>query len=104
MGGLPIDTQRPRLRRAIRDYISCVEPVDAVVRAVEHINFWTELTKRLILLLRGLPRNGLLTIVPGQKRWRVSYGLATRSQQTRLAVPRRALDCLTPRRKFPTPT
>lgn len=103
IGGLPIATQPPALRRAIREYISCPEPADAVVRAVEHSNFWTESTKLPILLLRGLLGNGLLTYVLGQKRWRVNYGLATRSPPTRLAVPYRALDCPTPRSEFSHP-
>lgn len=103
IGGLPIGTQAPALRRDIREYILRAEPSDAVVRAVEGSNFWTESTKPLILLLRGLLGLGLLTFVLAQKRWRVNYGLATRSPPTRLAVPYRALDCPSPRSEFSHP-
>lgn len=103
IGGLPIGTQSPALRRAIREYISCAEPADVVVHTVERSNFWTESTKPLVLLLRGLLGHGLLTFVLAQKRWRVNYGLATRIPPTRLAVPYRALDCPTPRSEFSHP-
>ena len=101
--GLPVGTQPPALRRAIRDYISCAEPTAAVVNTVEDSSFWTGSTRPILLLLRGLLANGLLTFVLAQKRWRVNYGLATRCPPTRLAVPYRARDCPAPRSEFSHP-
>lgn len=66
-------------------------------------SFWSDATKRPLLLLRGLLAGGILGFV-FSKRWRVNYGFDQgRNPPTRLAVPYRAKDCPSARSEFSHP-
>ncbi|EGP88529.1 uncharacterized protein MYCGRDRAFT_85558 [Zymoseptoria tritici IPO323] len=73
------------------------------VSAIQASVFWSDHTKGPLLLLRGLFAGGILEFVFGAKRWRVNYGLTTRSPLTKLAVPYRAKDTPSPRSEFSHP-
>jgi hypothetical protein len=102
--GLPIHRQDLPFKRAFFNYVTQVSPTEAAIRAVEWSEFWTESTKNIALLLRGLFAGNVLGFAFAQKRWRVNYGLdLTRVPPSRLAVPYRAKDVPTPRAEFSHP-
>ncbi|KAI0199126.1 hypothetical protein F4808DRAFT_433446 [Astrocystis sublimbata] len=107
LNGFPIARQHEHVRDAIFKYISQYNLSPEEVRDVEESGdgvFWTESTKPLLFLLRGILAGGVLTFALGRKRWRVDYGLATdRTPPTKLAVPFRAKDNPTPRSEFSHP-
>ncbi|KAJ8131228.1 hypothetical protein O1611_g2397 [Lasiodiplodia mahajangana] len=105
--GFPIARQQEHVRKAVFKYITQYNLSPDEVRAIEESGdggFWTESTKPLLFLLRGILAGGLLAFALGQKRWRVNFGLTTtRTPPTRLAVPYRAKDNPTPRSEFSHP-
>ncbi|KAI1366807.1 hypothetical protein F5Y08DRAFT_112758 [Xylaria arbuscula] len=107
LGGFPIARQQAHVREAVFKYISQYNLNAEDISAVETSGdgeFWTESTKPLLFLIRGILAGGVLTFALSRKRWRVDYGLATdRSPPTKLAVPYRAKDNPTPRSKFSHP-
>ncbi|KAI1428155.1 hypothetical protein F5Y12DRAFT_790732 [Xylaria sp. FL1777] len=104
--GFPIARQRKQVREAVFKYITQYSLSQEDINAAEEAGngpLWTESTKSLLLLIRGILAGGLLTFVLS-KRWRVNFGLATaRTPPTRLAVPYRAKDNPTPRSEFSHP-
>lgn len=94
--------QSSQQRNAIFAYITRLEPDDETVCIVESGEFW-DASKSAILLLRGILVGGVLAFTLSQKRWRVNYGLASRSPPTKLAVPYRAKDNPSPRSEFSHP-
>ncbi|KAJ4208350.1 hypothetical protein NW767_001454 [Fusarium falciforme] len=104
MSGFPIAHQPPKIREAVRRYITQWELSPEEVESVEQSLFWGETTMNHILLLRGLLSGGILSFALGQKRWRVNYGTDPhRETKTLLAVPYRAKDNPTPRSEFSHP-
>jgi len=95
------------VRDAVLTYISKFDLTLQDIRLVESSttgSFWTESTKGILLLLRGLFAAGVLSFAFGQKRWRVNYGLdSSRTPSTKLAVPYRAKDSPSPRSEFSHP-
>ncbi|PHH66135.1 hypothetical protein CDD81_198 [Ophiocordyceps australis] len=99
--GLPIAHQPRQIKERIRVYITKLALSREEAAAVEEGPFWSEITIKPILLLRGLLAGGILAFALGQKRWRVNYGIdETREKKIRLAVPFRAKDSPTPRSEF----
>ncbi|KAI2625249.1 hypothetical protein GGS21DRAFT_314838 [Xylaria nigripes] len=107
LDGFPVARQKMRVRMAISKYITQYSLTRDEISAVEESGdggFWTESTKPLLFLLRGLLAGGVLLFALSQKRWRVNFGLATtRIPRTQLAVPYRAKDSPTPRSEFSHP-
>lgn len=104
MAGFPIARQPPKIRNAIRKYITQWDLSPEESEEVEHGRFWDESTINHILLLRGLLAGGILAFALSQKRWRVNYGLdPNREKMTKLAVPYKAKDSPTPRSEFSHP-
>ncbi|KAJ3543984.1 hypothetical protein NM208_g3286 [Fusarium decemcellulare] len=104
MTGFPINRQTPKIREAVRRYITLWALRPKMIKAVEKSLFWTGTTISYILLLRGLFAGGILVFALGQKRWRVNYGTdSNRETKTKLAVPFRAKDNPTPRSEFSHP-
>ncbi|TKA64819.1 hypothetical protein B0A55_11903 [Friedmanniomyces simplex] len=105
--GFPIARQSQAVRDAVFKYIVKFDLTLEEIQSVEHTgpeSFWTESTKEMLLLLRGLFAAGVLSFVFGQKRWRVNYGLdSSRTPDTKLAVPYRAKDNPSPRSEFSHP-
>ncbi|SMR51553.1 unnamed protein product [Zymoseptoria tritici ST99CH_3D1] len=101
--GLPLPQQAQPLREAVLVYITKPELAKEEISAVQKSVFWSEHTKGALLLLRGLFAGGILEFVFGGKRWRVNYGLTSRSPLTKLAVPYRAKDTPSPRSEFSHP-
>ncbi|KLU86149.1 hypothetical protein MAPG_05168 [Magnaporthiopsis poae ATCC 64411] len=104
--GLPIARQGDGSRAALFTYMTKQDLTPEEIAAVEipgARSFWSESTKRPLLLLRGLLAGGVLGFV-FSKRWRVNYGLDQgRNPPTRLAVPYRAKDCPSARSEFSHP-
>jgi hypothetical protein len=103
LDALQVSRQPEEIRKAVYTYITKVELTAAEVDAVESSLFWTDTTKLPLLLVRGIIACGVLEFVLGQKRWRVNYGLASRTPPTQLAVPYRAKDSPSPRSEFSHP-
>ena len=102
MDGFHMSRESQAMRDAIFEYITEVEPDKDAVSLVEAGEFWIAY-KAQILLLRGTLAGGILAFALGQKRWRVNYGLASRSPPTKLAVPYRAKDSPSARSEFSHP-
>ena len=100
---LQVARQPAKVRNAIYTYITKVGLDDKEIDAVECGEFWMETTRAPILLLRGILAGGVLVFALSQKRWRVNYGLASRTPTTRLAVPYRAKDSPSLRSEFSHP-
>ncbi|KAI1283285.1 hypothetical protein F5Y07DRAFT_408682 [Xylaria sp. FL0933] len=104
--GFPIVRQQDHVREAVFKYITKYDLSQEEINAAEEAGdgpLWTESTKSLLLLLRGILAGGVLTFVLS-KRWRVNFGFATaRTPPTKLAVPYRAKDNPTPRSEFSHP-
>lgn len=100
---LQISRQPEKIRKAIHTYITKAELSESEISAVEKSLFWTEATKLPLLLIRGIIACGILEFVLAQKRWRVNYGLASRTPPTQLAVPYRAKDSPSLRSEFSHP-
>ncbi|POS70805.1 hypothetical protein DHEL01_v210801 [Diaporthe helianthi] len=100
---LQVSRQPEEIRKAVYSYITKAELDEAEIHAVEDSFFWTDTTKSSLLLIRGIVACGVLEFVLGQKRWRVNYGLASRTPPTQLAVPYRAKDNPSPRSEFSHP-
>lgn len=100
---LQISRQPEETRKAIHTYITKAELSESEINAVEKSLFWTESTKLPLLLIRGIIACGVLEFVLAQKRWRVNYGLASRTPPTQLAVPYRAKDSPSLRSEFSHP-
>jgi hypothetical protein len=100
---LQIARQSTKVRNAVYNYITKFELDDDEIAAVEGAEFWTNTTKPPLLLLRGILAGGVLTFALSQKRWRVNYGLASRTPHTRLAVPFLAKDSPSLRSEFSHP-
>ncbi|KAK7696887.1 hypothetical protein SLS64_014115 [Diaporthe eres] len=98
-----VSRQPEEIRMAVHTYITKIQLSAAEISAVEHSLFWTETTKPPLLLIRGIIACGVLEFVLGQKRWRVNYGLASRTPPTQLAVPYRAKDSPSLRSEFSHP-
>lgn len=98
-----VSRQPEEIRKAVRSYITKASLNVAEISAVEKTPFWTERTKPSLLLIRGIIAYGVLEFVLGQKRWRVNYGLASRTPPTQLAVPYRAKDSPSLRSEFSHP-
>lgn len=67
---LPISRQSKTARQAVRAYILKQELSSEEISSVEDTGpagFWTETTKNLLLLLRGLFAGGILSFCFGQK-------------------------------------
>jgi hypothetical protein len=91
--GFAIGLQPAATRADILIYITRPELAPEEISRVEQGNFFTEVTRGPLLLLRGLLAVGILAFALSAKRWRVNYGVdATRDPNTRLAVPYRAKD------------
>jgi Protein of unknown function (DUF3638)/Protein of unknown function (DUF3645) len=107
VGALTISRQPEQSRSAILLYLLNAELSTQQIQAVENdgpASFWTESTKDLLLLMRGLLAGGILAFSFGQKRWRVNYGPDhTRRPSTNLSVPYRAKDNPAPRSEFSHP-
>ncbi|RYC61027.1 hypothetical protein CHU98_g5182 [Xylaria longipes] len=107
LDGFPIARQQEHVRDAVFEYITKYNLSSEEISAVEESGnrgFWTESTKPLLLLLRGILAGGVLAFALSRKRWRVDFGLATdRTPPTKLAVPYRAKDNPTPRSEFSHP-
>lgn len=103
LDGLPLSRQSEETRSAVHLYIIKFELDAAEISAVEDSPFWTKTTKPALLLIRGIIACDVLNFVLSQKRWRVNYGVATRTPPTRLAVPYRAKDSPSPRSEFSHP-
>ncbi|KAI1437155.1 hypothetical protein GGR50DRAFT_115572 [Xylaria sp. CBS 124048] len=107
LDGFPAARQRKDVRDAIFKYITKYSLTQDEISAVEKSGggrFWTEATKPLLFLIRGILAGGVLEFALSQKRWRVNFGLATaRTPPTQLAVPYRAKDSPTPRSEFSHP-
>lgn len=104
MPGFPIAHQPPKIRNAVRTYITQSSLSSEECGEVELSRFWGETTMPSILLLRGLFAGGILAFALAQKQWRVHYGLdPIRDKKTLLAVPYKAKDCPTPRSEFSHP-
>ncbi|KAI8263016.1 hypothetical protein K4K58_013222 [Colletotrichum sp. SAR11_239] len=104
MPGFPIVHQPPKIRNAVRTYITQSSLSSEECEEVELSRFWGETTMPTILLLRGLFAGGILAFALAQKQWRVHYGLdPIRDKKTLLAVPYKAKDCPTPRSEFSHP-
>lgn len=103
LGKLQIARQPAKVRRAVYVYITKFELDTEEIDAVEGEGFWTDATKGPLLLLRGILAGGVLVFTLSQKRWRVNYGLASRTPSTRLAVPYRAKDSPSLRSEFSHP-
>ncbi|KAJ9225449.1 hypothetical protein DTO169C6_2182 [Paecilomyces variotii] len=104
--GFPVARQCQAVRDAVRTYITQWELTSDQVRQVEGFKggFWSDSTRDVLFLLRGLLAGGIIAFVFGQKRWRVNYGLTTaRDPPTKLAVPYRAKDSPTLRSEFSHP-
>lgn len=101
--GLPTSSQSDTVRASLFKYITTPDLTPEQTAAVETSAFWTANTKQALLLTRGLLAGGILQFVFCLKRWRVTYGLTTRSPATRLAVPYRAKDSPSPRSEFSHP-
>lgn len=99
--GFPITRQDDNVRDSVYTYITRMDLSDDEIECVEEAGvsgFWTDSTKDVLLLFRGLFAGGILAFAFGQKRWRVHYGLtSTRTPPTKLAVPYRAKDSASPR-------
>ncbi|KAL4918900.1 hypothetical protein BDW62DRAFT_200299 [Aspergillus aurantiobrunneus] len=101
---LSVSWQPEVTRKAVRSYILKLDLSAQEASAVEGSSFWTETTKDLLLLLRGLLAGGVLASCLGQKRWRVNYGPHdSREPPTKLAVPYRAKDNPALRSEFSHP-
>lgn len=105
--GFPVARQSKATRMAVYKYMTefflTAEEVNQVEREGDE-SFWTESTRKPLLLLRGLIAGGVLSFAFGSKRWRVNYGLdVKRIPKTKLAVPFRAKDNPTPRSEFSHP-
>ncbi|KAI1749778.1 hypothetical protein F4782DRAFT_533039 [Xylaria castorea] len=107
LDGFPIARQQDHVREAVFQYITQYNLSPEEISAVEEAGnggFWTESTKPLLLLLRGILAGGVLVFALSRKRWRVDYGLANdRTPPTKLAVPYRAKDNPSPRSEFSHP-
>ncbi|KAI3342590.1 hypothetical protein F4824DRAFT_113897 [Ustulina deusta] len=107
LDGFPIARQQQHVREAVFNYITQFNLSEEEINAAEKPGnepLWTESTKSLLLLLRGILAGGVLAFVLGQKRWRVNFGFAkVRTPPTKLAVPYRAKDNPTPRSEFSHP-
>lgn len=103
LGSLQVSRQPQKIRKAVHAYISHPELSKEEISAVEGSLFWTETTKEPLLLIRGVIACGILEFVLAQKRWRVNYGLASRTPPTQLAVPYRAKDSPSLRAEFSHP-
>ncbi|OQN95706.1 hypothetical protein B0A48_18454 [Cryoendolithus antarcticus] len=101
--GFQISRQPVEIRRAVCVYITKTNLSPAEVDLVERSLSWTETTKSPLLLIRGMIAGGILGFALGQKRWRVNYGLASRSPPTQVAVPYRAKDQPSPRSEISHP-
>ncbi|KAK5126609.1 hypothetical protein LTR85_009543 [Meristemomyces frigidus] len=105
--GFPIARQPQAVRDAVLTYITKLDLTPQETELVENSgagSFWTESTKGVLLLLRGLFAAGVLSFAFGQKRWRVNYGLdPSRHPPTKLAVTYRAKDNPSPRSEFSHP-
>jgi hypothetical protein len=102
LGGIQMSRQSERMRDEIFSYITTLNLPKGTKRFVEGGDF-SETSKTSILLLRGILAGGVLAFVLGQKRWRVNYGLASRTPSTKLAVPYRAKDSPSLRSEFSHP-
>lgn len=100
---LQISRQPEEMRNAVYIYITKAQLSLSEINAVEKSLFWTEATKLPLLLIRGIIACGVLEFVLAQKRWRVNYGLASRTPPTQLAVPYRAKDSPSLRSEFSHP-
>ncbi|TKA22405.1 hypothetical protein B0A50_07911 [Salinomyces thailandicus] len=103
LDGLHFSRLTETLRKAIFRYITQIRLSDAEKNAVEGTTFWSTTTSSPLLLLRGILACGVLEFALSQKRWRVNYGLTTRTPPTRLAVPYLAKDSPSPRSEFSHP-
>lgn len=106
LDGFPLGRQTETVQKDMYAYMIQLDPTSAEVDVVQNggpTGFWSEGTKSVILLLRGLLGGGVLAFVFGQKRYRVNFGLAARTPSTKLAVPFRAKDSPTPRSEFSHP-
>ncbi|KAK8044597.1 hypothetical protein PG993_004621 [Apiospora rasikravindrae] len=101
----PISHQSQEARDLIFSYITQLKVDEDVVKRVgdTESDFFNDMTRKVLLLLRGLFAHGILSFAFGQKRWRVNYGLTTRTPPTMLAVPYRAKDSPAPRSEFSHP-
>ena len=102
LGGFQMSRQSDKMRKAVYEYITVLDLDEETVQFVENEEFWAS-SKTSILFLRDILAGGVLAFVLGQKRWRVNYGLATRSPPTKLAVPYRAKDSPALRSEFSHP-
>lgn len=100
--GFQVARQSQDMRDAVFEYITTTEPTGGTIQLVEGGEFWGT-CKSQILLLRGILAGGVLAFALSQKRWRVNFGLASRSPPTKLAVPYRAKDSPTPHSEFSHP-
>jgi hypothetical protein len=102
--GLPIVHLSEELRDAVFRYIRDAEPAAEDIEKVEGGGLWTNSTKDVLLLVRGLVACGVLRFALRSKRWRVNYGIDThRSPKTKLAVPYRSKDSPSLRSEFSHP-
>lgn len=103
--GLATGHQSPTTRETVFAYITKVSLTDEMASSIEEdeTGFFCDATKSILLLLRGLFAGGVLVFALGQKRWRVNFGLTSRTPPTLLAVPYRAKDSPAPRAEFSHP-
>jgi hypothetical protein len=101
---LPVARQKKSTQDSVYRYIREPDLSAQEIKAVENGDFWTESTKDSLLLVRGLIAGGVMRFALGSKRWRVNYGGdATRTPNTKLAVPYRSKDSPSPRSEFSHP-
>ncbi|KAG9311465.1 hypothetical protein JVU11DRAFT_8580 [Chiua virens] len=90
-----------RLRKAIRDFISCKDIHPETAKMVEDYALDNTTWGGILLLLRGLLAKNILLFTLTERRWRVDYGLDL--TRTLVAVPYRAKDVPAPTAEFGHP-
>jgi hypothetical protein len=103
LAGLSSANLAQPLKSAIEGYITKPQPYDHDITSVEKSLFWTDATKETIYLLRGLFADGILRSVLSTKRYRVNFGVSTRTPPTLLSVPFLHKDTPSPRTEFSHP-
>ena len=105
--GLPVAKMSLKDRESVRDYVRNSNPAVQTVQHLEDGAFQDRFEgslKQLLLLVRGLIAEGVLSFAFASKRWRVNFGPdPNRKPMTRLAVPYRAKDCPTARSEYSHP-
>ena len=104
--GFPVSRQSERVRDAVKIYITQPHLSPDQISAVEDRKkcaLFTPTIQPVLQLIRGLLAGGVLAFALRNKRWRVNYGLMSRTPPTKLAVPFHAKDQGSARSEFAHP-